>query len=91
MQGMNSGRHAVPTDKFADYVAAMHDNNSVGFSNEFKVSKHIKYCFNVVALFSILQLIDSVGKELPAAAFEANKEVNRYKNIPTCKHNTYTS
>ena len=35
----NSGRHAIPTDEFADYVAAMHDHNNVGFADEFKVKQ----------------------------------------------------
>ena len=36
----NSGRHAIPTDEFADYVAAMHDHNNVGLSDEFKVMQN---------------------------------------------------
>ena len=39
MRHKNSGRHAIPTDEFADYVAAMHNHNNVGFSDEFKVKK----------------------------------------------------
>jgi netrin-G3 ligand len=37
MSQRNFGRHAIPIDGFADYVAAMHDHKNAGFSEQFKL------------------------------------------------------
>ena len=42
-QGSTFGIHAVGIDQFPDFVAAMHENQNIGFSEEFKV---VSCCFS---------------------------------------------